>query len=473
MIRIYFSPFYHSLVGGDWYYSYTMWHAFHMFITGKRCTSPAPLPSGRHFFYYPHNRLPIGYNSASATGSKHDEYIDLFNAAIDAESAELITTTEDIVGIQHGLIKTSKTTFAGFNAPLQSARNRVVIETDLNEFFRPTRQLRNPVPDPTLPETPQLWVDNVSLEQDPSLTPVDYYGLAISYDDGAGNWSYASEPAIVGVVNSAKTLFITDGPGDAGSNLTTLIDNSRNFIADNINPGDEVTNLGIGGTAVTVVSVDSEIQLTTVANGLTYLANNYEIRHSDYLRLMYSIPGAAATAVKLYRCPVEPIEYTDNTGTTIRHWRYNDAWLEVTGGAALPFAQGMHGSEANCAQDFCDNAVWVYSAIATKPWCPFEPLNDAIARMGCEWNFRLQSTGTNPKYGRSMLILNTDNHQFYRIKLLEVSPVFLEGVGHSGDKNAKIEGIVVQWGQFSDCFMDDPDDSGCYVPIALDYTGLP
>lgn len=170
---------------------------------------------------------------------------------------------------------------------------------------------------------------------------------------------------------------------------------------------------------------------------------------TDDIRVEFLVPYAAAGyVVRLYRAPVEASSTSQrfNPWDGWESWRLLDQHRRFTHLAIPAATAGMKTSVNN----YADTTAFPYisRSDADVVWCDFEPLNDAIARMGLSWQKRAF---------RQVLILDTDTMKYYIGYLTEVSDVFYVGPSKiSGDSTAQFKVSITEEGQFDITALEDP-----------------
>lgn len=341
MLRIFFGPFHCNT-------DYNLDQAFHMFTEGKT-TGGAD---------YVHTRLPVGH-----TYSNFDEYIDLFQASIEPEWPETITEFIDIVGISHPALFQDNS----FDTTVARPANLRTIETDLSEFFLPTRLLSYPVPNSNYYRTPLLQAVNETYEADRTQTITGYRSFTINREDQetGGQISYAPERCVVPIVNA----------------------------------------------------------------------------NTDQIKLSYNVLDAGATGsiCKVHRATIEYNEIS-------QRWLRSNMECEIDNATIPADVSGWQESTS----DYADATSYPY--VTPYIFAPFEPLNDAIARTGLEFEKNIRVTGVGP-----LLILNVETHQYFKGWLKAVSPAFTEGIGKRTGDQAILVVQIIEEGKFLDAALTDPN----------------
>lgn len=183
----------------------------------------------------------------------------------------------------------------------------------------------------------------------------------------------------------------------------------------------------------------------------------YNNATTDVIRVEFMLPSNLAFGVlRVYRAPVERATvYTKlNTWSGWEAWRLLDQHRRITGTAITATTAGWQTATGT----FADTAGFPYATRQTPVscWCPFLPLNNAIARMGLSWQKRLAKT---------VMVMNTGNLKYYKGKLSHVSPAFIEGLDAQSENTAQFVLDVTEEGSFDVRGLDDPNTATHFTAI--------
>ena len=186
----------------------------------------------------------------------------------------------------------------------------------------------------------------------------------------------------------------------------------------------------------------------------------------DIFIAYYSAAAYTAAVIRLYRATVD--FRLENTKRIYRHSDFTrKCSVNLFSGAILAGWNPVNSVAPNTLE--CANeATYPYSDKLITSFCPFEPDNPIIARIGCDI-FNRNRAGL----GINWLVLNTDTHKYYKCIILEASTLFIEGYNQVSDKSAQITLGVKEEGSFVDAALTSPTTATYFTAVERDYTNAP
>lgn len=175
---------------------------------------------------------------------------------------------------------------------------------------------------------------------------------------------------------------------------------------------------------------------------------------TDNITLTVLHDGTTANKYSIYRAPTDLDSFR-------QQWLLRDygKLLNSYNKAAVPSITSF-----TVTADFADTTAVIYEATPTYLIQP--ALNDARARVKFDFLARRRFSGGIPT--QHWLVLNLENHHYYKGGLSAVSPLFMSGFG-KGNQQAIIHMFIREEGLFVDDALTDPNTLGYFSTFDRSY----